>query len=223
MRLLLVEDDHRIAQALKKGLEQERYVVDVAYEGATGFDLASTEEYSVIILDRMLPQMDGLTLCSELRKQGNHTPVLMLTAKTQITDRVEGLNSGADDYLTKPFAFEELLARIRALVRRPPQVQQETLTVADVTLDPTTFAVMRSGVPIQLSAKEFSLLAYLMRHPRVVRTKEQIISQVWEYDANILPNTVEVSIRNLRLKVEKPFPQLPPFITTVRGFGYKVG
>lgn len=222
MRILIVEDEHRIATAVKKGLEQERYAVDVAFSGTDGFDLASTEEYDVIVLDRMLPGMDGLQLCKELRSQKNHTPILLLTAKSQTSDRVEGLDAGADDYLPKPFAFEELVARIRALSRRSKHMTTMQLAVGTLTLNPNTFSVTRSGRAIQLSSKEFSLLEYLMRHARSVLTKEQIIAHVWNYDADILPNTIEVYIKNLRAKIDQPFKHEQPLIKTVRGFGYKI-
>ncbi|MBI4226551.1 response regulator transcription factor [Candidatus Roizmanbacteria bacterium] len=222
MRILVVEDEHRIANSIKKGLEQERYAVDVVYSGPDGYDLASTEGYDLIILDLLLPGMDGVTICRELRKNKIHIPILMLTAKAQLQDKVEGLDSGADDYLTKPFSFEELLARIRALVRRPKNVIDEILTVAELQLNSKLKEVRRSGKVIQLSAKEFSLLEYLMRNANKILSKEQIIAHVWNYDADILPNTVEVYIRNLRNKIDAPFKNKKPLIQTVRGFGYKI-
>ncbi len=223
MRILVVEDEHRIANTIKKGLEQEHFAVDVAYEGNDGYDLASIEEYDVIILDIMLPGMDGVTLCKNIRNDNNHTPVLMLTAKGRVQDKVEGLDSGADDYLTKPFSFEELLARIHALGRRPKQMTSVNLEVADLTLNTREFTVMRANKPIKLSNKEFSLLEYLMRNSNKIVTKEQIISHVWDYDADVLPNTVEVYIKNLRNKIDQPFSKNHPLIHTVRGFGYKIG
>lgn len=223
MRVLVVEDEHKIANSIKKGLEQESYAVDVAYDGNSGFDLASTEEYDLMILDLMLPEMDGLDICKELRKKQIHTPILVLTAKGQIQDKVEGLDSGADDYLTKPFSFEELLARIRALSRRPKNSIDPILTVEDLKLDPKLFVVERGGKTIQLSGKEFSLLEYLMRYANKILTKEKIIGHVWDYDADILPNTVEVYIRNLRRKIDFPFKDKKALIHTVRGFGYKIG
>ena len=223
MRILVVEDEHRIASSIKKGLEQERYAIDVAYNGTDGFDLASTEEYDLLILALMLPGMDGITICQELRKKQIHTPILILTAKGQIQDRVEGLDSGADDYLTKPFSFEELLARIRALLRRPKNSINTILTVADLKLDPKQYVVERGNLPIKLSNKEFSLTEYLMRNANKILTKEQIISHVWDYEANVLPNTVEVNIRNLRRKIDHPFKEFKSLIHTVRGFGYKIG
>lgn len=223
MRILIVEDEHRIANTIKKGLEQEHFAVDVAYEGNNGYDLASTEEYDVLILDLMLPGKDGLTICKDLRNNNIHTPILMLTAKGQIQDKVEGLDSGADDYLTKPFSFEELLARIYALSRRPKKLASDVITIDDLTLHTREYTVERSGKQIQLSSKEFSLLEYLMKHARKIVTKDQIISHVWDYDADVLHNTVEVYIKNLRAKIDYPFTKSKQLIHTVRGFGYKIG
>jgi DNA-binding response OmpR family regulator len=170
----------------------------------------------------MLPGMDGIAICKELRNQQIHTPVLILTAKGQTQDKVTGLDSGADDYLTKPFSFEELLARIRALIRRPKAAAHTILKAGDLTLDSSQYSVMRQGTQIQLSNKEFSLLEYLMRHASMIVTKDQIISHVWNYESDILPNTVEVYIKNLRNKLESPFKNSKPLIKTVRGFGYKI-
>lgn len=222
MKILIVEDEHKIANSIKQGLEQEHYIVDVAYDGTTGFDMATDGVYDVIVLDRLLPGMDGVAICKKLRGLENHTPIILLTAKIQLGDKVEGLESGADDYLTKPFAFEELLARIRALGRRPKNISQTKLQISDLVLDVNAFEVKRNGKSISLSAKEFSLLEYLMRHPGKTLTKEQIINHVWNYDANILPNTLEVFIGYLRGKIEKSFPKSPILIHTVRGFGYKL-
>lgn len=222
MRILIVEDEHKIANSLKKGLQQEGYAVDVAYDGLDGFDLASTEDYGVIILDLMLPRMDGVTICKNLREVKIHTPILILTAKGEIDDKVEGLNSGADDYLVKPFSFVELLARIRALLRRPKADIGTTLTVSDLTLDTLSYEVKRAGKIIQLSKKEFTLLEYLMRHAGKTLTKDQIICNVWNYDADILPNTVEVYIGYLRGKIDRKFPKEKHLIHTVHGFGYKI-
>jgi len=222
MRILIIEDEHRIANSIKKGLEQENYAVDIAYDGNDGFDLAATEEYDVIILDLMLPGMDGTDICQNLRKNKVHTPILILTAKGQIQDKIKGLDNGADDYLTKPFSFEELLARIRALTRRPKTTLGEVLTVSDLIFNPKTFEVKRFGKLIKLSNKEFSLLEYLMRNKARILTKDQIIGHVWDYDADILPNTVEVYIRNLRNKIDLPFKKKKPLIITIRGFGYKI-
>lgn len=224
MRALIIEDEHKIANSLKKGLEQESFAVDLAYDGEAGFDLAASEEYDVIILDLLLPKMDGVTLCRKLRTEENiHTPVLILTAKGQLEDKVEGLNAGADDYLVKPFAFEELLARIRALIRRPKKATATILDLEDLSLNTLTYEVKRDGKPIQLSGKEFSLLEFLLYHPGRIFTKEQIIGHVWNYDADILPNTVEVYIGYLRKKIDRPFPKKSALIHTIRGFGYKIG
>jgi DNA-binding response OmpR family regulator len=223
MRILLVEDEHRIAAAIKKGLEQERYATDVVYDGEHGLSMAIAEDYDLIILDRMLPQLDGIEVCKQLRAKKIHTPILMLTAKTQINDRVTGLDAGADDYLIKPFAFEELLARIRALIRRPQQTIETQLEVEDLSIDPKLFAVHRGNKPIKLSSKEFSLLEYMVRNANKIVTKDQIIRHVWDYDADVLPNTVEVYIRNLRKKIDEPFHKKTPLLQTVRGFGYKLG
>ncbi len=223
MRILVVEDEHRIANSIKKGLELERYAVDVAYNGLDGYDLASTEDYDLIILDLMLPGMDGLNICQQLRQKGNHVPILILTARGQTGDKVKGLDMGADDYLVKPFSFEELLARIRALSRRPHNSFGDIITLEDLTLNTRTFEVNRAGRRITLSSKEFSLLEYLIRHSHQIINKNQIISHVWNYDANILTNTVEVYIKNLRSKIDTPFTNKKPLINTVRGFGYKLG
>lgn len=223
MKILVVEDEHRIATSIKKGLEQEKYTVDVAFTGTDGYDLASTGEYDLILLDLLLPGMDGITICTNLRKEHIHTPILMLTAKGQIQDKVTGLDSGADDYLTKPFSFEELLARIRALIRRPTKAQNITIRIGTLEIDTKLFIVRRNGREIPLSNKEFMLLEYLMRNSNKILTKDQIISHVWNYDADILPNTIEVYIRNLRKKIDQPFAPEKPLIQTVRGFGYKIG
>jgi DNA-binding response OmpR family regulator len=223
MKLLVVEDEHRIANSIKKGLEQERYAVDVAYTGTDGYDLASSEDYDLIILDLMLPDMDGLQICRQLRQKQNHTPILILTAKSQVQDKVIGLDTGADDYLSKPFSFEELLARIRALARRPKNLLDVVLTLEDLELDTVNYQTKRAGRSIMLSSKEFALIEYLLRHAHRILSKEQIIAHIWDYDADILPNTVEVYIRNLRRKIDLPFKGKPELIHTVRGFGYRIG
>lgn len=223
MRILVVEDEHKIAGALKRGLEQESYAVDVAYDGEEGLSSALTDEYDIIVLDRMLPGLlDGSDICKEVRANGIRTPIIMLTAKDKIGDRVEGLNAGADDYLVKPFAFEELLARLRALLRRPQDHVGNILTLDDLSLDTTTYEVKRAGRKIQLSQREYALLEYLMRNQNRILSKANIISHVWDYDADILPNTLEVYIGYLRNKIERPF-RGPDLIHTVRGFGYKLG
>lgn len=222
MRVLIIEDDHKIANAIKKGLEQESFAVDVSYDGKDGLGSAQTFPYDLIILDRMLPEVDGINICKILRGKNIHTPILFLTAKDKIGDRVEGLNAGADDYLVKPFAFLELLARVRALLRRPQKSIDNILNVGNLSLNVLTFEVRRAGKKIELSNKEFSLLEYLMRNPGRILTKDNIISHVWDYDADILHNTVEVYIGYLRNKIDKPFKETPELIKTIRGFGYKI-
>lgn len=223
MRILVVEDEHKIARAIKEGLEEESYAVDLSFDGQEGLNAARYEEYDLIILDRMLPGgMDGTEICETLRKEGNHTPVLMLTARDQVRDRVQGLNSGADDYVVKPFSFEELLARVKALLRRPHESLGEVLNVGDLTLNTTSHEVRRAEKPIQVSSKEYALLEYLMRNKNKVLSKHNIITHVWDFDADILPNTVEVFVAYLRAKIDKPF-NGPALLQTVRGFGYKIG
>ncbi len=218
-----MEDEHKIANSIKKGLEQESFAVDVAFEGNIGFDMASGEDYDLIILDILLPGMNGLEICKRLRAENIHTPVLMLTAKGQISDKVEGLNSGADDYLVKPFAFEELLARIRALTRRPKSSIGSLLFFEDLSLDTLSYEVKSGGQVIILLSKGFALLEFLLSHKNRILTKDQIINHVWNYDADVLPNTVEVYVGYLRGKIDKPFPGKPSLIKTVRGFGYRLG
>lgn len=223
MRILVVEDEHKIANALKRGLEQEGYAIDVAYDGDQGLIEALHEPYDLMILDRMLPgEVDGVGIIKSVRKQGIHTPILLLTAKDRTKDRVEGLDAGADDYLVKPFAFDELLARLRALLRRPADTLDNILSYRDLSLNTATFEVTRKDTPVQLSQKEFALLEYLLRNPERILTKDQIIEHVWNYDADILPNTVEVYMGYLRNKLEKPFGK-DRLLFTVRGFGYKLG
>ncbi len=218
MRLLVIEDEKKIADSLKKGLEQEAFAVDVAYDGNYGYDLASSENYDLIILDLMLPGIDGLTICKKLRDGGNSTPILMLTAKGHLDDKVTGLDSGADDYVVKPFAFEELLARSRALIRRPKNALPTVLEAGNLKVDTNSHKVTRSGKEINLSRKEFALIVYLLKNKGQVVSKEQIISSVWDFDSDVLPNTVEVYIGYLRDKIDKDSQK--PLIKTVRGFGY---
>lgn len=222
MRILIVEDEEKIANSLKSGLTQESYAVDVVNDGKEGYEMASYEDYDVIILDLMLPSMDGIAICESLRKDKITTPILMLSARNETADKIQGLDVGADDYLSKPFSFEELLARVRALSRRPRPSTGTILEVEDLTLNTVTSEVSRGGKVLSLSGKEFALLEYLMRHKGTIVKKDQIISHVWDYDADVLPNSVEVYITHLRGKVDKPFKE-KNLITTVRGFGYKIG
>lgn len=221
MRILLIEDEHKLANAIKRALELQKYAVDAVYDGETGLDLALGEAaHDLIICDVMLPGIDGVTLCTKIRSAGIHTPVLMLTAKGQISDKVEALDSGADDYMVKPFSFDELFARIRALVRRPKGERDPLLHVADLNLDPVNFQVSRGGKFIQLSTREFSILEYLMRNKNKVISKEQIIAHVWDYDADVMLGTVEVHMKHIRDKVDVTYST--KLIHTVRGFGYAV-
>ena len=221
MRILVIEDEHKIARAIKKALEHEKYAVDISFDGDDGYAMASTEPYDAMIIDRMLPgEYDGLAIVRELRTQNIHTPVLLLTALGRLEDKTTGLDTGADDYLTKPFALEELLARVRALLRRPQAQQSTVLTAGDLSLDTITMRVMRGAKDIQLTAKEFGLLEYLLRNQGRPISKEMIIQHVWDYDADILPNTVEVYIKYLRSKIDKPFKT--SLLHTVRGFGYRL-
>ena len=223
MKLLVVEDDERIARSQKAGLSDEGYAVDVEYDGVAGLAAALGDEYDVVILDGMLPEMDGLEVLAKLRGEGRSTPVLMLTARGARTDIVGGLDGGADDYLVKPFAFDELLARLRALLRRPTASLGEVLTADDVVLDPARRTVTRSGQAVDLSSKEFAILEYLLRNRGQTISKDKLIQHVWDFDADILPNTVEVFVNYLRRKLDKPFPKSRPLIQTVRGAGYMIG
>lgn len=220
MRILIVEDNHEIADSIKKGLQDNSYAVDVAYNGASGFDLASTENYDAIILDWMLPEISGIEICAKLRKERITTPILFLTSRSQLDDKVEGLNLGADDFLVKPFAFSELLARIKAVIRRPKEVLQPKLQVGDLTVNTITYEVSRQNQQIHLSHTEFALLEYLMAYAGKVISKRELIDHVWDFDANILPNTIETYIGYLRNKIDKPFTK--PLIHTIKGFGYKI-
>lgn len=223
MRVLVVEDQRKIATALKRGLEQESYAVDVCFDGAEGKATALTGVYDLLILDRMLPGVaDGSEIAQALRANGVVTPILMLTARDTVAQRVEGLDLGADDYLVKPFSFDELVARVRALLRRPKQTADVSLRANDLTLDPSTKQVERAGSKISLSLREYALLEYLLRNIGRVVTKDMLIEHVWDFDADILPNTVEVYIGYLRRKIDRPF-QGTPLIETVRGFGYRIG
>jgi DNA-binding response OmpR family regulator len=221
MRILVAEDEHRIANAIKEGLEQESYAVDVVYDGEEAYNSARYEDYDLLILDVMMPGLDGYIVSKRLREDGKHVPILLLTAKSQNRDIVRGLDNGADDYLPKPFSFEVLLARVRALLRRPQQTSGDILTARGLAMNTVSHEVSRDKRPIQLSSKEYALLEYLLRNKGQVLSKDKIITHVWNFDADILPNTVEVFIAYLRGKIDKPFPG-PAIIETVRGFGYRI-
>lgn len=222
--MLVVEDEHKLAVALKRGLEREGYAVDTAYDSDDGLDAALTGEYSLVVLDRMLPgATDGVGITKAMRERKIHTPVIMLTAKDTVNDRIDGLDGGADDYMVKPFAFQELVARMRALLRRPDETLSSILSVGDLTLNAATFEVRRAGKLISLSGKEYTLLHHLMRHPNQVLSKNNLMSNVWDFDSDILENTIEVYIGYLRVKIDKAFQDLPPLLHTIRGFGYRLG
>ena len=221
MRVLLVEDEHKISAYVKRGLEECGYAVDAVFTGRDALNWAVATNYDLIILDIMLPNIDGLTACRELRQRGNRTPVLMLTARDAVDDRVNGLDAGADDYLVKPFAMKELLARMRALTRRTgEQPRSPTLSFADLSLDTRTHQVRRAGRLIPLAIKEFSVLECLLREPERVLTRTQIAEHVWNYDTFNQSNVVDVYIRNLRRKVDDPYEK--KLIHTVRGVGYRL-
>ncbi|HLG62486.1 MAG TPA: response regulator transcription factor [Ktedonosporobacter sp.] len=222
MRLLLIEDDYQLNQSLKAQLMKEGYAVDVAFDGETGEDLARLTPYDVIIIDVMIPKKDGILVCRALRRAKLTTPILLLTARDTIQDRVSGLDSGADDYLIKPFSLHELFARLRALVRRasPGAQKMGQLCVGDLLLDPATREVERCGQHITLNTKEFALLEYFMHHPNQVLTREMIEKHIWSYDSLCTSNVVDVYIRRLRRKIDDPFPT--KLLETVHGVGYKL-
>jgi DNA-binding response OmpR family regulator len=220
MRILLVEDDAGIAQSIHQGLVEVGYVVDVVGDGKTGLDYALISEYDILVVDIMLPVMDGLQMLRQLRSEEIKTPVLLLTARDAVEDRVKGLDAGADDYLAKPFAFSELLARLRALLRRPPLQVHSILQVADLEMDISTRTVQRAGLRIDLSPREFTLLEYLMRHPRQVLTRHQILEHTWDSDFYGDSNVVDVYIGYLRRKIDHGFEL--PLLQTVRGVGYRL-
>jgi two-component system, OmpR family, response regulator len=220
MRLLLVEDEKRLATLLHKGLTEEGHAVDLTGSGEDGLDWVSVGKYDAIVLDVMLPGIDGLEVCRRLRRKAVHTPVLLLTARDAIADRVQGLDAGADDYLVKPFAFVELAARLRALDRRPTDTLPTVLRVGNVTLDPATRKVWHGDDEIQLPNKEFRILEYMLRQPGRVLTRAMIAEHVWDYDFPNVTNVIDVHIRQLRLKLADPYPGT--LIQTVRGAGYRV-
>lgn len=218
MRVLIIEDDRKAARLLAKGLREERFVVDLAHTGNEGDEMASVNAYDAIVLDWLLPDRDGIVVCRELRERGVATPILMLTARDSLTDRVKGLNTGADDYLVKPYDFSELLARIHALLRRSDLTRGIVLSVADLTLDPLSHCVSRAGVAISLTPREYAILEVLMRHPGEVVTRMQLAERVWETERDEFSNLVDVHLSHLRRKIDGP--GAPPLIHTVRGHGY---
>jgi len=220
MRVLVVEDERRIAEFLCRGLSEQGYAVDVASDGEEALDWPAVAEFDAIILDVMLPVRDGFQVCRVLRERGVKTPILMLTARDAVEDRVRGLDSGADDYLVKPFAFSELLARLRALSRREHAALGTVLSVADLTMNTSARDVRRHGVSIELTTKEYALLEYLMRHANQVLTRTMIAEHVWNYDFDNATNVIDVHVRNLRRKVDEPF--RTKLVQTVRGAGYRI-
>ena len=220
MRVLVVEDEPGIAQFIRQGLREAGYAVDVAHDGQEGLDYAYVAEYDVLVLDILLPKLDGLDVLRALRDRGIKSPVLLLTAKDTVEDRVRGLDVGADDYLVKPFAFPELVARLRALLRRPPLQMDPVLRFGDLAMDTARREVRRGGRLIELSPREFTLLEYLMRHPRHVLTRTQLAEHVWNFDFFNDSNVVDVYIGYLRRKIDRGFDR--PLLHTVRGVGYRL-
>lgn len=218
MRILIVEDDAALHRIISKRLKEAGHSVDGCFDGEDGLAYAESMQYDCVILDLMLPKKNGISVLRELRGKGNASPVLILTAKDAITDRVTGLDAGADDYLIKPFSFEELSARIRALLRRGSDTKETVLRLADLTMNTATHAVHRADQPIQLTSKEYSLLEYLLRNQGHIQTRSQIADHVWNYDFDYDSNVVDVYIRYLRNKIDKGFS--PKLIHTIRGFGY---
>ncbi len=220
MRILLVEDNRRLSDSLRLSLVDDGYAVDTAYDGPEGEAFAEATSYDVIVLDLMLPQKSGIEVCRSLRHQHIETPILMLTARDALEDRVLGLDSGADDYLVKPFEMEELRARLRALLRRKSDDKSGLITIADLVLDPATHFVQRGGQPLELTSREYALLEYLMRNPNRLITRQMAESHLWSYDATVTSNVVDVYIRRLRRRIDDPFEV--KLIETVRGSGYRL-
>ena len=218
MRLLVIEDEKKVASFIKKGLEEEHYAVDVAYDGEEGLYLTETNDYDLVILDLMIPKIHGWEVLKRIRAKRNNVPILVLTARDSVEDKVKGLDSGCDDYLTKPFAFAELLARIRALLRREKAEKEPILRIADLTLSLVTHKVARRGKEIELTSREYTLLEYFMRNPDKVLTRTMISEHVWDYHFDSMTNVIDVYVNYLRRKIDKDFE--PKLIHTIRGIGY---
>ena len=220
MRILVVEDNHRLSSSLEMNLAHEGYRVDTAYDGQEGQDLAELTPYDLIILDILLPRKDGLEVCRELRRRRIQTPILLLTGRDSVDDRVQGLGCGADDYLVKPFAMRELLARLRALLRRQQPYNNGCLEIGDLVIDPVAHTVERAGCLIDLTPREYALLEYLMSHPNQVVTRDMIEQNIWNYEFECESNVIDVYVRRLRRKIDDPFS--PPLLHTIRGVGYRL-
>ncbi|NPA24884.1 MAG: heavy metal response regulator transcription factor [Deltaproteobacteria bacterium] len=218
MKVLVVEDEQKVANFLQKGLKEEQFVVDVAYDGPEGESMAMENDYDLILLDVMMPGKDGVMVLESLRANKIDTPVIMLTAKDMVVDKLKGFEAGCDDYIPKPFSFEELLARIRAVLRRRSGAGSNVLKFADLTLDLISHKVIRGGKEIELTAKEYSLMEYFMRNPNRVLTRTMITQHVWDYNFDSFTNVIDVYVNYLRNKVDRDFPQ--KLIHTVRGVGY---
>jgi heavy metal response regulator len=218
MHILVVEDEKKVASFIRRGLEAEHYTVDVAYDGESGLARLFTGDYDLVILDLLLPKRDGLAVLREVREQQLSVPVLLLTARDSVADKVAGLDHGADDYLTKPFAFEELLARVRALLRRGGPVRTTVLTLADLQLDPVTHQVTRAHKRLDLTAKEFALLEFFLRHPGQVLSRALIAQHVWGVNFDTFTNVIDVYVNYLRKKIDADFE--PKLLHTIRGAGY---
>lgn len=218
MRILIIEDEKKVAHFIKRGLEEEHYAVDVAYDGETGLYMTEVNEYDLVVLDIMIPKIDGWEVLKRIRERKNTVPILVLTAKDSVEDIVRGLDSGCDDYLTKPFEFKEFLARTRALLRRDRAEKEAVLKVADLTLSLITHKVTRGGKEIELTSKEYALLEYFMRNPGKVLTRTMISEHVWDYHFDSMTNVIDVYVNYLRKKIDKDFE--PKLIHTIRGVGY---
>jgi len=220
MRILVVEDEKKVADFIKKGLEEEHYAVDTAYDGETGLYLAEVNDYDLVVLDLMIPKIDGWEVLSRIRGKKDNVPILILTAKDGVEDIVRGLDSGCDDYLTKPFAFAEFLARVRALLRREKVEKEPVLQVGDLTLSLVTHRVTRGEKEIELTSKEYALLEYMMRNPDKVLTRAMISEHVWDYHFDSMTNVIDVYVNYLRKKIDKDFDT--KLIHTIRGVGYMI-
>lgn len=218
MRVLVVEDEHRVAVSIASALSEEGFAVDLAHDGEKALAHVGAHAYDLVVLDVMLPRLDGMSVCRQLRRSGQRMPILILSARDLVDDRVKGLDAGADDYLVKPFSMEELLARARALMRRQTSVGAPVLTVGELSLDPASRTVKRGGKPIALTLREYALLEYLMRHPGIVHTRTMIAEHVWDFPFDRASNVVDVYVKHLRDKIDRP--ESPSFIRAVRGVGY---